>query len=252
MDGVATDQNNVATSQNASPAAAQKPDAAGAGAETGSGSNESASRPEAGATGLGAVADKLAAQAGADQSPQAAGGSAEAASGASDGKAQDPASQPITDFSKVDLGFGEEDKVDPDVLASFGKCAVEIGLTSGQAAKLARWQLNAVKEARERLVGQQTQILIDEWGKSARANVRQIGDFVGRLDRIQGLEGFSRAFLESGAGDSAVIMKAMLALAKMTGEAGVGRAAGAPAEKEETSLEFISRLYDEARAGRQK
>ena len=63
----------------------------------------------------------------------------------------DPDGAPLASWEGFDIGL-PDNVLDPAALASFGKAAVDMGLTPKQARALAQWQTGQIAKARERLL----------------------------------------------------------------------------------------------------
>lgn len=165
-------------------------------------------------------------------------------------KKDDPDSQPITDWSKVDLGLPEDAQLDPELLKSFGAAAVDMGLTKAQAKAAVEWQLNAIRERREAYYNQQEKEIQKAWGKNVQANNNKIIALAARIDRMKGCENFSKALKESGAAFSADMCKGLLAIANLLDEDGITAGEGTGGgDRAETALEGITAALEEARKG---
>ncbi len=163
----------------------------------------------------------------------------------------DPDDAPIRDWSGVKLDLPEDADVDEAVLGSFGKAAVELGLTPRQAKALANWQLDAVARGRERLMEAGAEELSKEWGGKAADNQKAVLSLISRIDRMTGGDGFSRALGQSGATCFPGVVRGLLAVAGLLSEDGMGKGGAAgQAEHEETALEGLNNALKEARRGK--
>lgn len=165
----------------------------------------------------------------------------------------DPNSQPIADWSKVDLGLDKNTDINPDLLASFGaEVAVKLGLTPAQAKGAVEWQLGAIATAREQYRETQLQELKKAWGGKFQANGEKVMSFIASIDKKQGNDNFSRALAQIGVLDNAQAIVGLLEVARMLEEDGTGNAnpdnIGSAAE---TAEEGIAAMYKLARQGRQ-
>lgn len=161
---------------------------------------------------------------------------------------QDPDDSPISDWSRVDLGLGRDAQVDPDLVESFGRKAVELGLTPKQARALAGWQLEAGRLALEGLLDSGVKELARDWGAKAGANQQAVGRLITRIDRKLGDDSFSKALGRSGATCHAAVCKGLLAVAEMLSEDSIGGGAGAPMpQAEESALEGLEAAFRQAR-----
>ena len=160
----------------------------------------------------------------------------------------EPDNAPITKWEDVSLDLPEVAEVDRDILDSFGKTAVALGLTPNQARALANWQLEAVAGKREALMEAGIKELSREWGSRAGANQRAVLSLISRIDRDLGDESFSTALGRSGATCHAGVVRGLLAVARLLSEDSMGKAgAGARAEHDETALEGLNNALREAR-----
>lgn len=160
----------------------------------------------------------------------------------------DPASLPVTDFSKVDLGV-DPASLDAGMVKSFGEQAVGIGLTPLQCKALAQWQVADTEARAKAHMAEQLEILKGAWGAEFDARCHKVLEFCARMDRAPGLAGFSAAVTKSGAGANAVLVQGLYAMAQAIGEDSAGRLAHA-GRGTETALEGIQRVFAEARARR--
>lgn len=213
---------------------------AGAAVETAAGSAAGAGAGQGGQAGQAGQDGAQAANAAAAAAPEAP-----ANAGRGNGQDADPDSRPITDFGKVDLGLDAE-LVDAELVADFGRQAMESGLTPKQARALAQWQVGAIAKAREKMLADGVAQLNREWGANAAATQRDTLALVANIDRELGDGRFSRALERSGAGLDADIIAGLAVLAKRLGE---DRAAGAlsqaATEREETVEEGLAGLFKE-------
>ena len=114
---------------------------------------------------------------------------------AADGDAENA---PIADWSSVELGL-PDGVADAEVLADFGKAAVDMGLTPKQARALAHWQTEQIARSREQLLERGSRELAREWGGKMQVNQQAVLSLISRIDRLTGDDSFSRALGESGA-----------------------------------------------------
>lgn len=159
----------------------------------------------------------------------------------------DPGDEPISDWSKVDLGLGDA-PVDKAVMEAYGKMCVDLRLSPNQAAKLAQFQLQAVNDARNRLTNEAVSSLQKEWGDKADANQQRVINLVRQVDARLGGDAFTAALNESGASCYAEIAKGLLAIADMLGEdrlGGVSDSAGA--SQTESALDGLKAVFATAR-----
>lgn len=162
--------------------------------------------------------------------------------------APDPENTPISDWESVDLGLGE-DAVDGEVLKSFGKAAVDLGLTPKQARVLAQWQLDTIAESRTALLETGAEELRKDWGRKNEANQRAVLTLIANVDRKLGNDAFSKALGISGATCHAGVIKGLHAIASMLSEDAMGAGKGAPMpDKPESALEGIENAFREMKA----
>lgn len=159
----------------------------------------------------------------------------------------DPDNTPISDWSKVSLRLPKDANINEDVLADFGRAAVEMGLTPKQARALTSWQLDAIAEQRERLMEAGVRELSESWGRKAAANQQAVLGLISRIDRLTGDDSFSRALGESGATCFPGVVRGLLAVANLLSEDSMGRGGAAPDEEEETALSGLESAWNEAR-----
>jgi len=170
--------------------------------------------------------------------------------GQQDNQQPDPDSTPITDWSSVKLDL-PEGMVDETVLGSFGKAAVELGLTPKQARALASWQLDTIAEQRQALMDAGIQQLSKEWGSKAEANQQEVLALISRIDRAAGDDSFSKALGMSGATCFPGVVKGLLSIARMISEDSIGTAGAAGmSEHDETALEGLNAALKEAQRRR--
>lgn len=163
-------------------------------------------------------------------------------------KNADPETSPISDWSGFDHGLGENAAIDPGLYESFGKLAVENGLSPRQAKALISWQLEAVKSAQNRLMEEGAKTLAREWGAKAAENQQKTLSFIAAIDRATGDESFSKALGACGATCHAGIVRGLFAMSRLISESAIGSAAGAGApEKPETALEGLASIFQAAR-----
>lgn len=166
---------------------------------------------------------------------------------------QDQASLPIADWSKVDLGLGDNTAVNADLLASFGNdVAVKLGLTEAQAKGAVEWQLNAIAAQKEKYLADQTAELKKAWGKDFQTNGDKVLRFLEAVDKKQGNDSFSKAIVNIGMLDNAAAITGLLSIAKLIEEDGIGNAnQSGIGQAAETAEEGIAAMYKLARQGRQ-
>lgn len=185
---------------------------------------------------------KPAAEAGAEKTGEDPAGSAKPAD-------VDPADVPITDFSKVDLGLDKDVVINQQVLDSFGKVAVESGLTPRQAQALAKWQAAQENAYRESMIEAGIKEVVREWGDRAEANKKAANELVAQVDRLVGGQRFSKALGASGACCHGGFVLGLAAMARLLGEDSLGaKVDAATANSQETALEGLEAAWREARA----
>ena len=161
---------------------------------------------------------------------------------ATSGPKTDDAEKPITDFSKVDLGLAEG--ADAELVAEFGRQAVELGLTPKQARSLAQWQQALEARVRKEQIAAGAAELAAEWGPKATENQQQALALVSRIDRLMGDNRFSTALAKTGAACNTDFVRALHILAQMTSEDALGANSHPSAPvKEETALEGLQQLF---------
>lgn len=164
-------------------------------------------------------------------------------------KDADPESQPITKWEDVDLGLPEDAAFSPELLADFGKQAVDLGLTPKQAKALAQWEHQAGLAIRQQLLEDGTAQLKKAWGNRYEANRNAAITLISQLDRELGDESFSRALNASGAACHAPIVMGLAYLASRLAEDSMGKSQPDGAIKPETALEGLQNALAEARNG---
>lgn len=165
-------------------------------------------------------------------------------------KETDPDEAPITDFSKADLTLRGDVPLDRELYESFGKNIVEkYGLSKKLAQEIVNLQMDHVANRQKAYDREQATALSKAWGRNEEANKKRVLSLLGRVDRIEGLEDFSKIMGDSGATGNALILRGLCEIAKLleedgTGAAGAGADAGA---KEETAIEGIRDALRRAR-----
>lgn len=149
---------------------------------------------------------------------------------------------PITDWSKVSLKMPDGFSVDQDVLAQFGKAAVDCGLNKKQAQKLVDWNIEIIKQARIDDEKQGLEQLQKAWGEKTNQNVHKTIEFVNQMDRKMGNFAFSKALSKSGASMDPDMIKVLFQLSQMTSEDSFGSGrAGAPSSNGQITIEQMLR-----------
>lgn len=160
----------------------------------------------------------------------------------------DPDGAPLTSWEGFDIGL-PDNVLDPAALASFGKAAVDMGLTPKQARALAQWQTGQIARARERLLEAGHKELERAWGEDCQRNREAVLGLVARIDRMTGDDAFSRALGESGAACFPGVARGLYAVASLLAEDSTGAAAGAASSaREESPLDGLTNALREARA----
>lgn len=164
----------------------------------------------------------------------------------------DPDDTPISDWSKVDLGLGDDARISPELLASFGKeVAQELGLTPKQSKAIVNFQLNAIANQITEMQKSGEAALKEVWGASVQGKINQVVKFVDKLEKDANLPGLKDAINNSGAGLNPVIVRALHYLAGQLGEDSLNGGSGAANDdRPETALEGIQRAFREARSRR--
>lgn len=160
----------------------------------------------------------------------------------------DPADNPLTEWSDSILDLPKDAGIDPDMVASFGKAAIGMGLNAKQAKALASWQMQAVNDCMAARMEAQKAKLQELWGSNTRPNCLKLQEQIRLLDRQKGFEGIAQALDQSGATNNAVVLNALFKLLGRYSEAsGMKSYGSAPSPETETELEGIRRAFAEAR-----
>ena len=176
-----------------------------------------------------------------------AAGTSAAGRTAADGDAENA---PIVDWSSVELGL-PDGVADAEVLADFGKAAVDMGLTPKQARALAHWQTEQIARSREQLLERGSRELAREWGGKMQVNQQAVLSLISRIDRLTGDDIFSRALGESGATCFPGVVRGLLAVSRALSEDSVGAGGGAAqAGQDESTLEGLQNALRAARGTR--
>lgn len=160
----------------------------------------------------------------------------------------DPADQPITDFSKIKL---EIEGADPALVASFGKQAVELGLSEKQVKALANWQYEAEMQRREAARAEGVKILAKEWGNDAAANQQEVLAMIASIDRTiaasnpaLGQTAFSSALGRMGATCDVNIVRGLFIAAKALKEDGTAISNGAEMpERPQSAYDALKAIF---------
>lgn len=161
-----------------------------------------------------------------------------------------PDDTPLASWEDFDIGL-PENVLDPAVLQSFGKAAVDMGLTPRQARALARWQTDQIAQAQARQLEAGQRELAQAWGADAQRNRDAVLGLISRIDRLTGDDAFSRALGESGAACFPGIVRGLHAVAALLAEDSTGASPGAAsAPREESALDGLTNALREARGGR--
>lgn len=178
---------------------------------------------------------------------------ADAGTDAAANPAPNPDDTPLASLASwEDFDIGLPDHVlDPAVLQSFGRAAVDMGLTPRQARALARWQTDQIAQAQARQLEAGQKELAQAWGADAQRNKDAVLGLISRIDRLTGGDAFSRALGESGAACFPGIVRGLHAVAALLAEDSTGASPGAAsAPREESALDGLTNALREARGGR--
>lgn len=164
--------------------------------------------------------------------------------------APNPDDTPLASWEGFDIGLPDH-ALDPAVLQSFGRAAVDMGLTPRQARALARWQTDQIAQAQARQLEAGQKELAQAWGADAQRNRDAVLGLISRIDRLTGGDAFSRALGESGAACFPGIVRGLHAVAALLAEDSTGASPGAAsAPREESALDGLTNALREARGGR--
>lgn len=164
--------------------------------------------------------------------------------------APNPDDTPLASWEDFDIGLPDH-VLDPAVLQSFGRAAVDMGLTPRQARALARWQTDQIAQAQARQLEAGQRELAQAWGADAQRNKDAVLGLISRIDRLTGDDAFSRALGESGAACFPGIVRGLHAVAALLAEDSTGASPGAAsAPREESALDGLQNALREARGGR--
>lgn len=178
---------------------------------------------------------------------------ADAGTDAAANPAPNPDDTPLASLASwegFDIGLPDH-VLDPAVLQSFGRAAVDMGLTPRQARALARWQTDQIAQAQARQLEAGQKELAQAWGADAQRNKDAVLGLISRIDRLTGGDAFSRALGESGAACFPGIVRGLHAVAALLAEDSTGASPGAAsAPREESALDGLTNALREARGGR--
>ena len=161
--------------------------------------------------------------------------------------AANPDDTPLASWEGFDIGLPDH-ALDPAVLQSFGRAAVDMGLTPRQARALARWQTDQIAQAQARQLEAGQRELAQAWGADAQRNRDAVLGLISRIDRLTGDDAFSRALGESGAACFPGIVRGLHAVAALLAEDSTGASPGAAsAPREESALDGLTNALREAR-----
>ena len=161
--------------------------------------------------------------------------------------APNPDDTPLASWEGFDIGLPDH-ALDPAVLQSFGRAAVDMGLTPRQARALARWQTDQIAQAQARQLEAGQKELAQAWGADAQRNKDAVLGLISRIDRLTGGDAFSRALGESGAACFPGIVRGLHAVAALLDEDSTGASPGAAsAPREESALDGLTNALREAR-----
>ena len=164
--------------------------------------------------------------------------------------AANPDDTPLASWEGFDIGLPDH-ALDPAVLQSFGRAAVDMGLTPRQARALARWQTDQIAQAQARQLEAGQRELAQAWGADAQRNKDAVLGLISRIDRLTGDDAFSRALGESGAACFPGIVRGLHAVAALLAEDSTGASPGAAsAPREESALDGLTNALREACGGR--
>ena len=153
----------------------------------------------------------------------------------------------LASWEGFDIGLPDH-VLDPAVLQSFGRAAVDMGLTPRQARALARWQTDQIAQAQARQLEAGQRELAQAWGADAQRNRDAVLGLISRIDRLTGDDAFSRALGESGAACFPGIVRGLHAVAALLAEDSTGASPGAAsAPREESALDGLTNALREAR-----
>ena len=175
---------------------------------------------------------------------------ADAGTDANANPAPNPDDTPLASLASwegFDIGLPDH-VLDPAVLQSFGRAAVDMGLTPRQARALARWQTDQIAQAQARQLEAGQKELAQAWGADAQRNRDAVLGLISRIDRLTGDDAFSRALGESGAACFPGIVRGLHAVAALLAEDSTGASPGAAsAPREESALDGLTNALREAR-----
>lgn len=175
---------------------------------------------------------------------------ADAGTDANANSAPNPDDTPLASWEGFDIGLPDH-ALDPAVLQSFGRAAVDMGLTPRQARALARWQTDQIAQAQARQLEAGQKELAQAWGADAQRNRDAVLGLISRIDRLTGDDAFSRALGESGAACFPGIVRGLHAVAALLAEDSTGASPGAASvPREESALDGLTNALREARGGR--
>ena len=175
---------------------------------------------------------------------------ADAGTDAAANPAPNPDDTPLASWEGFDIGLPDH-ALDPAVLQSFGRAAVDMGLTPRQARALARWQTDQIAQAQARQLEAGQRELAQAWGADAQRNRDAVLGLISRIDRLTGDDAFSRALGESGAACFPGIVRGLHAVAALLAEDSTGASPGAASvPREESALDGLTNALREARGGR--
>lgn len=162
-------------------------------------------------------------------------------------KPADPETQPITKWEDVDLGLPKDAEINQEILAQFGKQAVELGLSPKQAKALAQWNYEAGLAMRRQLLEDGTAQLKKAWGNNYEARRQAAITLISQLDRELGNDAFSKALNACGAACHAPIVLGLAHLAERLAEDSMGKSQPDGASHTESALEGLQNALAEAR-----
>lgn len=137
----------------------------------------------------------------------------------------------------------ENADIDPAIVEDFTKIASSMNLDPEQGRKLIDWQLNAVRQAQEKMKADGLKNLEKDWGRNLESNLNKALGVVSLVDRK--LDGkFSASIARFGIANDEAFARGLYAIAQMLGEDSIGVSSGAPEpEKPETALEGLQKIF---------
>lgn len=138
----------------------------------------------------------------------------------------------------------ENADIDPAMVEEFAKFASEMKLEPDQAKKLIDWQLNAVKQAQDRVMARSMEELAREWGRDTQNNLAKALGVAAMIDRKLGSEDFSKACGRYGIACDKAFVKGMYEISRLLEEDSLGAKHGQSAPpKTETPYEALRGMF---------